>query len=256
MVRRGLGRLSLAPGLRGRPPPSPEPRRESGAYGMSSKSMTNCPSRIRASFTPSSRCRSTRAATTRGWRRGDVDAVQVDDGVRAGELRRPHRAAEVVAAPEGDVQAQLLVQQDAAGGLEAEVAQHAQAQFGQVGVGRLRERCARPRRAHRARWRRPRRPGCPRSGRRTTSSSICTGRVPARSAGVARPARPRRARCRPRPRAGCRPPRCRGTGRPRRGRCGGAGPGAGAGPPPRRRRRPDRPPPRGRAAPSGGSPAG
>ena len=67
----------------------------------------------------------------------DVDTVDVDDRVGAGELRGPNLAAEVVAAAESQVQAQLLVQQDLADGLHPEGGEHAQAQLGQVAVGGL-----------------------------------------------------------------------------------------------------------------------
>ena len=115
--------------------------------------MTYRPSRISGSFSPSARSRSTRAATTRGWMRRDVDVVLVDHRLGAGELRRTDLAAEVLAAAEGDVQAELLVEQHLADRRDAEVGEHPEAELGEVAVGRLRRQALRLAAATRARRR-------------------------------------------------------------------------------------------------------
>src|SRR3990172_8984971 len=70
-----------------------------------------------------------------GLRLLHVDAVDVNDRVGRSEGTRTHLPAEVLATPEGDVQAQLLIEQDGAHRLDAERGEHAQSELGEFGVG-------------------------------------------------------------------------------------------------------------------------
>ena len=57
---------------------------------------------------------------------GNVNAIDVDHAVRRREVLRADATAEMIAAPERDVQAQLLVEQDLAGRLDSVVGQESQ----------------------------------------------------------------------------------------------------------------------------------
>ena len=69
----------------------------------------------------------------------DVDAVQVDDGVGAGEVVRAHGAAEVVAAAKGDVQAEFFIEQDLADRGDPEFRQDPETEFGRKAGARAGE---------------------------------------------------------------------------------------------------------------------
>jgi len=69
--------------------------------------------------------------------RREVDAVYVHHFFGARKLGSSDSSSEVVAAAERDVQAELLVEQEGTARLDAEVREHAEAQFGDVSVCRF-----------------------------------------------------------------------------------------------------------------------